>query len=125
MKRSKVALVAAIVATLCVILEYVIYGDASSGINSENVGEAIGTAIGLAMVLPHVIMFAIGALLNWIGWATHVRGFTLTAGILYCVALILGVQNWFMVILPIILAFVGFAKQGKIKVAAEKAAQAE
>ena len=125
MKRSKVALVAALIATLCVILEYVIYGDAASGVNSENAGEAIGTAIGLALVMPHMIMFALGALFNWLGWGTRVRGFTLTAGILYCVALVLGIQNWFMVILPIVLAFVGFAKQGKIKAAAEKAAKAE
>lgn len=125
MKRSKVALVAALVATLCVILEYVIYGDAASGVDSANVGEAIGTAIGLAMVLPHVIVFALGALFNWIGWGTRVRGFTLTAGILYCVALILGIQNWFMVILPIVLAFIGFAKQGKIKAEAEQAAKTE
>ena len=125
MKRSKVALVAALVATLCVILEYVIYGDAASGVDSANAGEAIGTAIGLALVLPHVIVFALGALFNWIGWGTRVRGFTLTAGILYCVALILGIQNWFMVILPIVLAFIGFAKQGKIKTEAEQAAKTE
>ena len=125
MKRSKVALVAAIIATLCIILEYTIYGDAASNVNSENAAEAVGTAIGLALVLPHVILFALGALFNWIGWGTRVRGFTLTAGILYCVALILGIQNWFMVILPIILAFIGFAKQGKIKTAATEAAKAE
>lgn len=125
MKRSKVALVAALVATLCVILEYVIYGDVASGVDSANAGEAIGTAIGLALVLPHVIVFALGALFNWIGWGTRVRGFTLTAGILYCVALILGIQNWFMVILPIVLAFIGFAKQGKIKAEAEQAAKTE
>lgn len=125
MKRSKVALVAAIIATLCIILEYTIYGDAASNVNSENAAEAVGTAIGLALVLPHMILFALGALFNWIGWGTRVRGFTLTAGILYCVALILGIQNWFMVILPIILAFIGFAKQGKIKTAATEAAKAE
>ena len=125
MKRSKVALVAAIIATLCIILEYTIYGDAASNMNSENAAEAVGTAIGLALVLPHMILFALGALFNWIGWGTRVRGFTLTAGILYCVALVLGIQNWFMVILPIILAFIGFAKQGKIKAAAAKAAKAE
>lgn len=125
MKRSKVALVAAIIATLCIILEYTIYGDVASNVNSENAAEAVGTAIGLALVLPHVILFALGALFNWIGWGTRVRGFTLTAGILYCVALVLGIQNWFMVILPIILAFIGFAKQGKIKAAAAEAAKTE
>ncbi|MBQ4089569.1 MAG: hypothetical protein IJC56_06790 [Clostridia bacterium] len=114
MKRSKIALWAAIEATIRVITEYIIYSDAASGIDSKNAGVVIGTAIGLALVTPHLIMFALGALFNWIGWATRTRGFTLTAGILYCVALILGVQNWFMVILPIILAFVGFVKQGKI-----------
>lgn len=114
MKRSKVALLAAILATLAVIMEYAIYSEAAADFHSRNVAKSIGTAIGIALVTPHVVSFAIGALFNWIGWATRIRGFTLTAGILYSVALLLGVQNWFMVILPVVLVFIGFVKQGKI-----------
>ena len=80
---------------------------------AEEVGTAIGTTIGLMLVLPHVVLFALGCLFNWLGWFTKIRGFTLTAGILYCVSLIAGIQNFYMVLIPLILAFVGFARQGK------------
>ena len=117
-KRSKLILIGALLATILVIIEIVIYGGLAGQTpadpeTAEEVGTAIGTTIGLMLVLPHVVLFALGCLFNWLGWFTKIRGFTLTAGILYCVSLIAGVQNFYMVLIPLILAFVGFARQGK------------
>lgn len=124
-QRSKLVLIGALLATVLVIVEIAIYGGLvnqapASPETAEEIGTAIGTTIGLMMVLPHVVLFALGALFNWLGWITRVRGFTLTAGILYCVSLVLGVQNFYMVLIPLILAFIGYAKQGKFKRAAEE-----
>lgn len=118
-KRSKLVLIGALLATALVIFEIVSYGGLvsqapASPETAEEVGSALGTTIGLMLVLPHVVLFALGALFNWLGWGTKVRGFTLAAGILYCVALLLGIQNFYMVLIPIILAFIGYAKQGKL-----------
>lgn len=123
-KRSKVVLIGALLATVLVIVEIVSYGGLVNQApalpeTAEETGQVIGTAIGLMMVLPHVVLFALGALFNWLGWATKVKGFTLTSGILYCVALVLGVQNFYMVLVPLILAFVGYAKQGKLRKSAD------
>lgn len=119
-KRSKLVLIGALLATVLVIVEIAIYSGLAnqapaSPETAEEIGTAIGTSLGLLMVLPHVILFALGALFNWLGWVTKVRGFTLTAGILYCVSLVLGVQNFYMVLVPLILAFIGYAKQGKLR----------
>lgn len=115
-KRSKLVLIGALIATVLVIFEISAYGGLANQVptspeTAEEAGQVIGTAIGLMAVLPHVIFFALGALFNWLGWLVNVRGFTLTSGILYCVALVLGIQNFYFVLVPLVLAFVGYAKQ--------------
>lgn len=80
-------------------------------------------AVGGALSVPQYVIVALAALLEWIGFGARVRGLTLTAGILLCVALVLRIMTFFFLVLPIVLAFVGFAAQGRAQAQAQLEAE--
>ena len=82
--------------------------------SSEDAAEAIGGAIATAIVMPHMIVMAIGAIFTWIGFGLMKSWGALVGAMLYCVGLVL-FPLYFMFTVPlIILGFVGFAKQRKL-----------
>ncbi len=109
--RSKVLLVSNIAASLYVIYLVTYFG---GSLSSASGSEAVGSAIATALVMPHVIMFAIGALFGWIGFFIKASWSALVAAILYAVGTVLFVA-YFMFGAPIlILGFVGYSKQKKL-----------
>ena len=110
MKRQKLLWIAAILSTILFILEIVAYAQTAASVDQTDSAAVIGTGIGLALVMPHLITFGLGVLLEWIALGIKRAGFILAAGILFCVSLFLGIQNFYMLLLPIILAFIGYSK---------------
>ena len=111
-KRSKTLLVATILATLYVIYLFShFFGGVSDASSSA---EAVGASIATAIVMPHMMMFLIGAVFGWLGVFLRKGWAALVGAILYAVGTVL-FMVYAMFGLPImILGFVGYSKQSKI-----------
>ena len=75
---------------------------------------ALGASIGFAIVAPHLIVTFLAAVFTMLAWAMNKRGFALTGGILFAVAMALFPLYFMFVIVQLILAFVGFARLKQI-----------
>lgn len=96
--------------------------------NTDSVVSALGYTLGLAInavgIIPQLALFALALILEWCGYGTKVRGLTLAAGIIYCVALIVRISAFIEVGISIVLAFTGFAAQTKaFNIASAEAAE--
>lgn len=107
-KKSKCLLVAWILGVVYVLYLFSYF----SGVNSNptDSAEAVGAGIAAMLVMPHMIVTLLAVIFNILGWAMNKRGFALTGGILYAVAMVLFPLYLFFVIIQMILSFVGFAK---------------
>lgn len=76
--------------------------------------SALGASIGFAIVAPHLIVTFLAAVFTMLAWAMNKRGFALTGGILFAVAMALFPLYFMFVIVQLILAFVGFARLKQI-----------
>lgn len=114
--RSKVLFAATALATIyTVYLFSYFFGTAASTEGAEQVGSAIATAL----VMPHTIMFLIGAVFGWIGVLGKFAWSALVSAILYAVGTLFFLA-YFMFGVPIlILGFVGFSNQKKLNRAAQ------
>jgi len=110
-KRSKVLLVATALATIyAVYLVSYFFGATTSADGAEAVGGAIATAL----VMPHMIMFLIGAVFGWIGLLTKKAWAALVGAILYSVGTFLFLASAMFGVPILILGFVGYSKQKKL-----------
>ena len=110
-KRSVALLIGAIIGTICVAYVYSYMSSASGKISSD--AYSVGVAIGLSIATPSIVCAAIATVFAWIGWATCTRGFALTAGVLYAVAMALLFAWALFWVLEMILCFVGYSKMKK------------
>ncbi len=109
--RSKVLLVSNIIATLYVVYLITYFG---GSVLSTSGAEAVGGAIATALVMPHMLMFVIGAVFGWIGYFIKANWSALVGAILYAVGTLFFLA-YFMFGVPIlILGFVGYSKQKKL-----------
>lgn len=100
----------------------------SSLIDNDNAASALGYMLGFAInavgIIPQLVLFALALILEWCGYGTKVRGLTLAAGIIYCVALVVRISAFIQVGISIVLAFTGFAAQIKaFNIASAEAAE--
>lgn len=110
--RSKVLLVANILATLYAVYLITYFG--GGVINSESSAEAAGGAIATALVAPHMFMFLLGAVFGWVGFFIKKGWAALVAAILYSVGTLFFIV-YFMFGVPIlVLGFIGYANQRKL-----------
>ncbi|MCI9585042.1 MAG: hypothetical protein HFH45_00155 [Bacilli bacterium] len=110
-KRSKVLFVCAILVTLYIIYLITYFAGATA---SEDDIEAIGGAIATALVIPHMMVMALGAIFSWLGFGLKKTWGALVGAILYCVGLVL-FPLYFMFTIPlIILGFVGYSNEKKL-----------
>ena len=110
-KLSKLLLIAFILGVLYIIYSASYWSGAVS--NTSDSAEQIGAGIATALVMPHLICTFIGVLFNGLGLFMKKRGFALTGGILYTVAMVLFPPYFFFVIIQAVLSYVGFAKMKK------------
>ena len=110
--RNILLLIALIIALIYFIAQV---GNVTSGANKvanmntdtmEQAGEAIGTAIGITMLMPHVILVALGIIFNAVGWFGRTRWAALTAAILYTVGGVLGLVNVLFLLAPMVLCYI-------------------
>jgi len=113
MKKSKILLIAAIIGTICAIICFSSVNSALDESKSEDTANQIGTVIGASIVMPSVILSAIGAIFAWVGFGTNKKGFALTSGILYAVAIVLMIPWFMMNIIQMILSFIAYGTMGK------------
>lgn len=109
--RSKVLFVATALATIYAI--YLVSYFFGATASSEG-AEAAGAAIATALVMPHMIMFLIGAIFGWIGFLAKATWSALVAAILYSVGTLFFLAYAMFGAPILILGFVGYAKQKKI-----------
>jgi hypothetical protein len=118
LNRNKLSFLAHLLATLAgLMVTYGYLGATAEGLASEDSGTQAGTAIAAAILLPGVVLTWIGVLLGWLGFFLRVPGLSLTASIVYIVAGIVGILGLILAyLLPsIILGFMGWAKENKLK----------
>lgn len=110
-KRSIVLAIATLLATAYTIYLFCYF---VGGTLSASGTEAISGAIATALVMPHAIMFLIGAVFGWIGVALKKTWAALVAAILYSVGTLI-LMIYAVYGAPIlILGFIGYANQKKI-----------
>ncbi len=109
--RSKCLFIATTLATLYVVYLFSYF----FGITASAEGaEAVGGAIATALVMPHMIVFLIGAVFGWLGVFIKKSWAALVGAILYSVGTLLFLA-YFMFGVPIlILGFIGYSNQKKI-----------
>ena len=109
--RSKMLAVATILATAYAIylICYFVGGTASSdGIN------VLAGAIATTLVMPHMILFLIGAIFGWIGLFFKKSWSALVSAILYSTGTLFFLAYAMFGVPILILGFIGYAKQKKI-----------
>lgn len=110
-KRSKMLFVATAIATIYAVYLISYFFGATAAAEGA---EAVGSAIATALVMPHMIMFVIGAVFGWIGYFVKASWAALVAAILYSVGTLLFLA-YFMFGVPIlVLGFIGYSKQKKL-----------
>lgn len=111
MKKSKLLLVSWILGALYTV--YIIFYFINGVSSQTDAATAIGAGIAAALVAPHMLVTALATLFNILGWAMNKRGFALTGGILYAVAIALFPMYFMFVTIQTVLSFVGYAKMKK------------
>lgn len=85
----------------------------NGAIGGSEGAEQAGAAIATALATPHMICTVLAVIFNGLGLFMNKRGFALTGGILYAVAIVMFIPYFMFVIVQMILSFVGFAKMKK------------
>lgn len=114
-KKSVLLLIAAIIGVAYILYSISYWTGANSG--STDTATAIGAGLATALVFPHLICAGLAVVFNILGWAMSHRGFALTAGILYAVAMILFPLYFMFVVIEAVLCFIGFARLKKLNAA--------
>jgi len=112
-KRSVILLIASILSTGYLAYILIIFAGAFAGSSPE---EQIGAALATAILLPHLIAVALGSLFCWLGFGFENKWLALVGAILFCAALVLFFWNFYFTVPLIVLAFIGFVCQGKLRI---------
>lgn len=112
MKKNKLLLISFILGLLYLVYSYFYW---SGTVSSETDAEALGAGLAMVLVFPHLVCTVIAVIFNGLGWYFHKRGFALTGGILYAVAMALFPMYFFFVLIEMILSFIGFSQIKKRK----------
>ncbi len=110
-KRSKMLFVATALATIYAVYLISYFFGATAAAEGA---EAIGGAIATALVMPHMIMFFIGAIFGWLGYFIKASWAALVAAILYSVGTLFFLAYFMFGVPLLVLGFVGYSKQKKI-----------
>lgn len=114
-KRSVLLLISAIIGVAY--MAYSIWYWGGSNLNITSDIEAVGTGLATALVFPHLLCTGLAVIFNILGWVMNHRGFALTGGILYAVAMVLFPMYFMFTLIEMILSFVGFARLKKLNAA--------
>jgi cytochrome c oxidase assembly factor CtaG len=116
--RSKAAFLAALFASAYAVYSILYWGGVIGETQSADSAEALGAGLASLLVLPHVIVTVVSALFGVIGFFVRSPGLILTSAILYSVAAVLFFVYALFLVPSIVLGFVGYVNQKKLKQAA-------
>lgn len=110
-KKSALLAVALVLGAAYIVysLWYWFGGGAAGQVGADSASQA-GAGLAAMLVMPHLVLTLLAVVFNALGLFVNKRGFALTAGILYAVAMVLFPVYFFFVIVQMILCFVAFAK---------------
>ena len=111
-KRSVLLLISAIIGVAY--MAYSIWYWGGSNLNTTSDIDAVSTGLATALVFPHLLCAGLAVIFNILGWVMNHRGFALTGGILYAVAMVLFPMYFIFTLIEMILSFVGFARLKKL-----------
>ncbi|MCD7744242.1 MAG: hypothetical protein LUI13_02950 [Lachnospiraceae bacterium] len=111
-KKRSICLLIALIIGVAYMAYSVSYWSGVAGSGADT-AEQIGSGIAAALVMPHLVVAALGVLFNALGFFMRKRGFALTGAILYTVSIVLFPMYFMFVILEAILSFIGFARMPK------------
>jgi hypothetical protein len=114
-RRSKTAFLAWVFAGAYSLYSVVYWSGVAVETQGADAAEAFGAGLATLLVLPHVILAVVGSLFGAIGFFSRSPAFILTSAILYSVSALLFLVYAVFLVPSIVLGFVGFAKQRKIK----------
>lgn len=111
-KRSIMLTIATILSTAYAIYLFVYFigGTATATDSAEMIGGAIATAL----VIPHAVMFLIGAIFSWVGLLFKKTWGALVAAILYSVGTLFFLAYFMFGVPLLIFGFIGYANQKKL-----------
>ncbi|MDR2748835.1 MAG: hypothetical protein LBB10_02965 [Bifidobacteriaceae bacterium] len=112
--RSKLFLTSIILAMLYML--FVIWYFGNSIGKSGTLGQAISTGIAVPFVQSQLFFFAIGVIFAWVGFVIKKAWGALVAAILYSIGTLLFLAYFWFSIPILVLGFVGFANQKKLKI---------
>lgn len=113
--RSKAAFLAALFASAYAVYSILYWGGVIGETQSADSAEALGGGLASLLVLPHVIVTVVSALFGVIGFFVRSPGLILTSAILYSVAAVLFFVYALFLVPSIVLGFVGYVNQKKLK----------
>lgn len=108
--RSKTLFVCAVLATIYCLYLIIYFGNSMT---SNDGAEVWGGLVATTLVMPHIVMIALGAIFSWLGFCLRKSWAALVGAILYCVATVLFFLYALFTIPLIVLGFVGYTKQKK------------
>lgn len=79
----------------------------------DGIGNQLVGLLAVRIVTPHIIAAVVAAILNVVAWYLSNKWIALVCAIMYCVAALLFMSYAPILILPIILAFIGFIRLHK------------
>ncbi len=112
MKRNILLAIAMVLGVAYVAYSIVYWGGAATADSGSTASDA-GAAIATMLVMPHLVCTLVAVIFNVLAFVMSKRGFALTAGILYAVAMVLFPTYFFFVIIQMILCFVAYAQLKK------------
>ena len=113
--RSKAAFLAALFGSAYAIYSIVYWSGAIDATQSSDSAEAFGAGLATLLVLPHMLVTVLAALFGVIGFFVRSAGLILTSAILYSVAAALFFLYAPFLLPSIVLGFMGYVNQKKLK----------
>jgi len=111
-KRSKSTFIATVLAIVYSV--YLIGYSVTTASQASGDAESVGTGIALLLILPHLLLTALGAIFGVIAFFTRKAGLALTASIIYSVAAVAFILYAAFLIPSIVFGFIGFNAQRKL-----------
>lgn len=110
-KKSVLLIIAAVlgVAYMAYSFWYWLGGGAAAAVGSGSASE-LGGALALALVTPHLVVACIAVIFNLLALFMNSPAFSLVAGILYAVSILLFFAYFMFVTVQMVLCFVAFVK---------------
>lgn len=96
-QRDRVLLLAAVLALGWLLFSIWSVAERVAGVPTDRSADALvaqlGAAVEVVMIVPYFVAAVLAAILSWLSWWLNKRSLALLAGIMLCLAALLGLSN--------------------------------